>query len=145
MRENKEHAPYDLKRAVTKKMSRGNNEFDQHGQNDARECLIFIIDAIHEEVKCDVDVNHTELSEEQKKHLKKYKIYVSIQADKEISKDIKRNVLCQYFDYSRDKIFYGFGEKLFLNPLNGNGSAHRRLSISIAHKKRPARKRVFVV
>ena len=40
----------------------------------------------------------------QKKHLKKYKIYVSIQADKEISKDIKRNVLCQYFDYSRDKI-----------------------------------------
>jgi ubiquitin C-terminal hydrolase len=63
-----------------------------------------IIDFMHEEIKYDIDVNHSKLSLEQKNLQKKFRILTAIQMNKEIPNEIKRNELRKYLNYTKDII-----------------------------------------
>lgn len=72
-------------------------------QQDSQECLLEIIDQIHEETKTDVKIKFVKLDEEYKKYIDYYETFYDKYNDEKISKEERIEIFRKHIDMVKDK------------------------------------------
>mgnify|MGYP000202124516 CR=1 FL=1 len=85
--------------ALKKKIIKLNDLFTENAQNDAQECINFILDRFHEETKSDVVIELRNVPEQILEYNKIKNKYTELINDNDIQLEEKNNILTKYREY----------------------------------------------